>query len=158
MEISGSFTLASDKLDVWKGLNDPEVLKQCIPGCKEMTGSPEDGFDAVVNAKIGPVSAKFRGKVTLEDIVAGESYRLVGQGSGGVAGFAKGAVNVRLEAVEEGTEISYEGDGRVGGKLAQIGSRLVEGAAKRLANEFFTKFKSVVEGDVDSSVPGSVDT
>ena len=150
MDINGSQTIAASKADVWNSLNDLETLKQCIPGCQEMSGSPEEGFVAVVKAKIGPVNAKFKGTVTLEDVVDEESYRLVGQGSGGVAGFAKGAVIVRLEALEHGTEISYEGDGRVGGKLAQIGSRLVEGAARRLTKEFFTTFKSIVEGEPET--------
>ncbi len=150
MDINGSQAISASRANVWKSLNDLEVLKQCIPGCQEMSGTPEEGFEAVVRAKIGPVNTKFKGRVSIEDVVDGESYRLVGEGSGGVAGFAKGAVNVRLDAVEGGTEILYEGDGRVGGKLAQIGSRLVEGAARRLTKEFFANFKAVVEIDPDT--------
>ncbi len=145
MEMNGSRTIAADRATVWARLNDAETLRTCIPGCEELTGSPSDGFEAVVKQKIGPVKATFRGKVTLTDVVPAESYRIVGEGSGGVAGFAKGAAAVRLSDAEGGTELTYDVEAQIGGKLAQLGSRLVGGVARSLADEFFTRFQTEVE-------------
>jgi carbon monoxide dehydrogenase subunit G len=145
MELSGSRVIAADRATVWALLNDVETLKAAIPGCQEMTGTPEDGFEAVVKQKIGPVSATFRGKVTLSDVVPGESYRIVGEGSGGVAGFAKGGARVRLADVPEGTELTWDVEAQVGGKLAQLGSRLISGYARKMADEFFDRFAAAVE-------------
>jgi len=147
MEMKGSRTIAADRATVWSALNDPEVLKACIPGCEELTGSPEEGFEATVKQKVGPVKATFKGGVTLSDVVEGESYRISGEGKGGVAGFAKGAADVRLADVDEGTELSYDVDAQVGGKLAQLGSRLISGFANKMADQFFDRFKERVEGD-----------
>lgn len=146
MELTGSRTIAADRATVWARLNDPETLKAAIPGCQEMTGSPADGFEAVVKQKVGPVSATFRGKVTLSEVVEGESYRIFGEGSGGVAGFAKGGARVRLADVAEGTELTYEVEAQIGGKLAQLGSRLITGFARKMADQFFERFKTAVEG------------
>lgn len=151
MEMKGSRTIAADRATVWAALNDPEVLKACIPGCEELTGSPEDGFEATVKQKVGPVKATFKGAVTLSDVVEGESYRISGEGKGGVAGFAKGAADVRLADVEEGTDLSYEVEAQVGGKLAQLGSRLISGFANKMADQFFDRFKERVEGDSAAS-------
>ncbi|SET08144.1 CoxG family protein [Oceanicella actignis] len=146
MELKGSRIIKAPRAQVWAALNDPEVLRQCIPGCQELTGSPEEGFEATVTQKVGPVKATFKGAVQLSDVVEGESYRISGEGKGGAAGFAKGAANVRLSDVEEGTELTYEVEASVGGKLAQLGSRLIDGFAKKMADQFFTRFKEVVEG------------
>lgn len=146
MEMNGSRVIAADRDTVWKHLNSAETLEKCIPGCEELHGSPEDGFEAVVKQKVGPVKATFKGGVTLEDINAPESYRIVGEGKGGVAGFAKGGADVRLEEVEGGTELFYDVDAKVGGKLAQLGSRIVNGFAKKMVDSFFTRFEAVVEG------------
>jgi len=146
MELKGSRVIAADRATVWAALNDPEVLKECIPGCEEMTGNATDGFEAKVTQKIGPVKAKFAGAVTLSDIVEGESYTISGEGKGGAAGFAKGGAKVALAEVEGGTELSYDVEAKVGGKLAQLGSRLIDGFSKKLADQFFEKFQAVVEG------------
>lgn len=145
MEMSGSRTISADRETVWNHLNSADTLKACIPGCEELTGSPEEGFQAVVKQKVGPVKATFKGEVTLEDINAPESYRIVGEGKGGVAGFAKGGANVSLKEVEGGTELSYDVDAKVGGKLAQLGSRIVNGFAKKMVDSFFDRFSQIVE-------------
>lgn len=146
MELSGTRTIAADRDTVWAHLNSAETLKACIPGCEELTGSPDQGFEAVVKQKVGPVKATFKGGVTLEDVQAPESYRIVGEGKGGVAGFAKGAADVSLAEVDGGTELTYHVDAKVGGKLAQLGSRIVGGFAKKMADQFFENFQEVVEG------------
>jgi carbon monoxide dehydrogenase subunit G len=147
MELHASRHIAADRMTVWAALNDAEVLKACIPGCEELTGTPEDGFEAVVKQKVGPVKATFRGAVTLSDVVPGQSYRISGEGKGGVAGFAKGAADVRLaDHPEGGTELSYDVDAKVGGKLAQLGSRLVDSFATRMADQFFERFQAHLEG------------
>ncbi|SOH94141.1 hypothetical protein SAMN06273572_103168 [Monaibacterium marinum] len=146
MELTGTRIIAADRATVWAALNDPEVLKACIPGCQELSGSPEDGFEATVVQKVGPVKATFKGAVTLQDVNAPTSYRIVGEGKGGAAGFAKGDAAVTLAEVEDGTELSYTVDAKIGGKLAQLGSRIVDGFAKKMADKFFEDFKTQVEG------------
>jgi len=146
MEMSGTRTIAADRATVWAALNDADVLKACVPGCEELTGTPEDGFDAVVKQKVGPVKATFKGGVTLSDVDAPNSYRITGEGKGGVAGFAKGGAVVTLTDVEGGTELSYEVEAKVGGKLAQLGSRLIDGFARKMADQFFERFQTTVEG------------
>ena len=145
MELEGSKVIAADRATVWARLNDAETLAACIPGCQSLEGSPEDGFAATVKQKVGPVSATFKGEVTLEDVVAEESYRIVGEGKGGVAGFAKGSADVTLADVDGGTELSYKVDAKVGGKLAQLGNRIVGGFARKMADQFFEKFQEQVE-------------
>ena len=147
MEMTGSRTIAAPRDRVWAALNDPAVLKDCIPGCEALAGSPEEGFEAVVKQKVGPVKATFKGHVTLSDVRPPESYRIAGEGKGGVAGFAKGGADVRLAEVAEGTELSYAVDAKVGGKIAQLGGRVVDSIATRMADEFFERFKTRVEGD-----------
>ncbi len=144
MELEGSRIIAADRQTVWEALNTVEVLQASIPGCKEMTGNAADGFEAVVTQKIGPVKATFKGAVTLTDIVEAESYRIVGEGKGGAAGFAKGGALVRLADAEGGTELIYTVEAKVGGKLAQLGSRVVSGVAKKLADQFFENFEMAV--------------
>lgn len=153
MELKGSRVIAANRQTVWAALNDPEVLKECIPGCESMTGSAEEGFEAQVTQKVGPVKAKFAGIVHLSDIVEGESYTISGEGKGGAAGFAKGGAKVRLADVEGGTELSYDVDAKVGGKLAQLGSRLIDGFSKKMADQFFEKFQAVVEGTDGEDAP-----
>jgi len=111
-----------------------------------MTGSPEEGFEAKVTQKVGPVKANFAGAITLSDIVVGESYTITGEGKGGAAGFAKGGAKVKLTDVEGGTELAYEVDAKIGGKLAQLGSRLIDSFAKKMADDFFDRFKTALEG------------
>ena len=154
MELKGSRTIAADRATVWAALNDPEVLKQCIPGCDDMTGSAEEGFEAHVTQKIGPVKAKFAGVVHLSNVVPGESYTISGEGKGGAAGFASGGANVALADVDGGTELTYDVDAKVGGKLAQLGARLIDGFAKKMADQFFTKFQEVVEGPSEEDADG----
>ena len=146
MELIGTRIIAADRATVWTHLNRAETLKVCIPGCEELTGSAENGFEAVVKQKVGPVKATFKGAVTLEDVDAPNSYRIIGEGKGGIAGFAKGAANVVLTDVDGGTELSYHVDAKVGGKLAQLGSRIVGGFAKKMADQFFENFQATVEG------------
>ncbi|MGP9790265.1 CoxG family protein [Roseinatronobacter sp. NSM] len=132
---------------VWDALFDADVLKACVPGCQELAGTPEHGFEAVVVQKVGPVKATFKGVVTMQDMVPGESCTLVGEGKGGAAGFAKGQARVRLEPTPTGaTLLHYDVDASVGGKLAQLGSRIVDGFARRMAADFFTRFQEQVEG------------
>ncbi|MEM1273538.1 MAG: carbon monoxide dehydrogenase subunit G [Pseudomonadota bacterium] len=148
MELSATRDIAAPRSEVWAALNSAEILCACIPGCQELTGSPEDGFAATVKQKIGPVKATFKGAVSLSDVVEGESYRIAGEGKGGVAGFAKGAAFVQLADTDDGgTSLSYEVDASVGGKLAQLGSRLIDGAARRIADEFFERLQNHFETD-----------
>ena len=143
--------LAVPRETVWQALNDPEILRACIPGCSELTGSPADGFEATVTQKVGPVKATFKGGIELSNVVEPVSYRITGQGKGGAAGFAKGSAEVKLVEIEGGTELNYEVEARVGGKLAQIGSRIIAGVAKKLTNEFFERFQAEVEGPGSTS-------
>ena len=151
MEMHGTRTIAADRETVWAHLNDAETLKACIPGCEELTGNPEDGFEAVVKQKVGPVKATFKGQVQLENVNAPESYTISGEGKGGVAGFAKGGANVHLKEVEEGTELTYDVEAKVGGKLAQLGSRIIDGFARKMADQFFDRFRDRVEGPAEEN-------
>ncbi len=144
MQMSGERRIDAPRERVWEALNDPEVLKLCIPGCEELERSGENGFTAKVKAKVGPVSAKFAGAVTLSDLDPPRSYRISGEGKGGAAGFAKGGAEVQLEEDGGGTLLKYQVDAKVGGKLAQIGSRLIDGTANKMAGEFFDKFAETV--------------
>jgi carbon monoxide dehydrogenase subunit G len=146
MEMTSERVIAAEPAVVWAALLDAEVLRACVPGCEELTGSPEDGFEAVVVQKVGPVKARFAGAVTLSDMVEGESLTLSGEGKGGAAGFAKGAAQVSLSPVPEGTRLHYVVEAKVGGKLAQLGSRIIDGFARKMADEFFARFQEAVEG------------
>lgn len=150
MELHASRHIAADRQAVWAALNDPEVLRACIPGCEELTGTPEDGFEATVKQKVGPVKATFKGGVTLSDVVPGEGYTISGEGKGGVAGFAKGGAKVHLaDHAEGGTELTYDVEAKVGGKIAQLGSRLVDSFATRMADQFFERFQNHLEGPTE---------
>jgi uncharacterized protein len=144
MDMTGEFRLAAPRARVWAALNDVEVLKQSIPGCEEIVKLSDTEMTAKVSAKVGPVSAKFAGKVTLSDLDPPSGYTISGEGQGGVAGFAKGGAQVRLRDDGDGTILSYTVQAQVGGKLAQIGSRLIDGTARKMADEFFTKFAATV--------------
>ncbi|MGB3315644.1 MAG: carbon monoxide dehydrogenase subunit G [Albidovulum sp.] len=146
MQLNDQRDINADPATVWAAILDPEVLKACIPGCESLTGSPEEGYEAVVVQKVGPVKARFTGVVTLSDIVAGQSVRISGEGKGGPAGFAKGGAHVTLAPDGACTRLSYEVEASVGGKLAQLGSRIIDGFAKKLADEFFQRFQDAVEG------------
>jgi len=147
MQMNDSQRIPASKEKVWAALNDPEILKQCIPGCQSLDMSSPTEMTATVVFRVGPVKATFGGKVTLSDLDPPNSYRISGEGSGGVAGFAKGGAAVRLEA--EGPDVTvlhYEVDAQIGGKLAQLGARLIDSTAKKLAGEFFASFGQVVGG------------
>ena len=147
MQMTDSREIRAEPGTVWAAILDPEVLKACIPGCQELSGSVAEGFEAVVVQQVGPVKATFKGAVTVSDIVEGRSCTLAGEGKGGAAGFAKGSAKLRLAPAEAGTTLSYDVEARVGGKLAQLGSRLIDGFARKMADDFFTRFQTVVEGD-----------
>ncbi|MBC7280974.1 carbon monoxide dehydrogenase subunit G [Hoeflea sp.] len=144
MEMNGEERIAAPRQLVWEALNDPEVLRECIPGCQELEKTSDTELAAVVKVKIGPVSATFKGEVTLENINAPQSYTISGEGKGGIAGFAKGGADVKL--VEDGAEtvLTYDVKAQVGGKIAQLGSRLIDSSSKKLAGQFFTRFNEVV--------------
>jgi len=145
MELSGEYTIDAPRQKVWEALNDADVLKQCIPGCEEIEQSDENEFSAKVKAKVGPVNARFSGKVTLSNLNPPESYTISGEGSGGAAGFAKGGADVHLEELSpEQTKLSYKVDAQVGGKLAQLGQRLIQSTANKYAKQFFDKFEEIV--------------
>ncbi|MBM9593659.1 CoxG family protein [Roseitranquillus sediminis] len=145
MQLTDEREIAADPARVWGCLTDPEVLKRCIPGCQEMTGTPDAGYSATVVQKVGPVKATFRGEVKLSEVVEPVSCTITGQGKGGPAGFAKGAADIALAPNGEGTRLSYDVEAKVGGKLAQLGSRLIDGFARKMADEFFDRFKAEVE-------------
>ncbi|MFK5980698.1 MAG: carbon monoxide dehydrogenase subunit G [Rhizobiaceae bacterium] len=145
MEIGGEYVVPASREVVWEMLNDPKILAQCIPGCEELEASAEDEFTAKVVLKIGPVKAKFAGVVNLSDKKPPESYRLSGEGKGGIAGFAKGSATVNLEKIDDGTKLTYDVDVQVGGKMAQLGSRLIASTSKKLAGKFFDTFCELAE-------------
>jgi len=146
MQMSDTRLIAAPPATVWAALFDPEVLKACVPGCEDLTGTAADGFEATVVQKVGPVKARFTGLVKLSDIVEGESCTISGEGKGGAAGFAKGAARVKLTPEGDGTQLAYEVDAQVGGKLAQLGSRIIDGFARKMAEDFFSRFQAAVEG------------
>jgi carbon monoxide dehydrogenase subunit G len=146
MTMSGEVELAASRDRVWAKLNDPEVLKACIPGCEDLIKTDANQFHAVAKMKIGPVSARFKGKVTLSDLDPPNGYKIAGEGEGGVAGFAKGEATVVLVDHNGGTLLKYEAVAQTGGKLAQLGQRLIGGTAKKLADQFFANFAEVVQG------------
>ena len=146
MTMSGEATLPAPRPKVWALLNDPAVLKACIPGCESLERTGDNGFAAVAKIRIGPVAATFKGKVELSDIVPNVGYTITGEGEGGVAGFAKGGAKVSLADVEGGTRLHYDVEANVGGKIAQLGSRLIDGVAKNMADKFFASFAEAAGG------------
>ena len=151
MKMSGEFRVPTDRETVWRALNDPEVLKQCLPGCQEIEKTSETEMSATLVIKVGPVKATFAGGVTLSDLDPPNGYTLTGQGQGGAAGFASGEARVKL--VEDGAEtvVQYECDAKVGGKLAQIGSRLIDSTAKKLAKQFFDSLAGKLGGGEEAA-------
>ena len=163
MEMTGSRTVPSDIETTWRALNDPEVLKACIAGCESVERVSDNEYRVVMTARVGPVSARFSGRIVMTDIVAPTAYTLGFEGQGGAAGFAKGEARVTLVANDPGTRIDYQAKAQVGGKLAQIGSRLVDGAAAKVADDFFARFVErlsvtapTVDGTADATVPNAV--
>ena len=147
MTMNGEVQLAASRQAVWDKLNDPAVLKASIPGCEELEVTEDQGFRATVKVKVGPVSARFKGKVTLSDLDPPNGYKITGEGEGGVAGFAKGGADVALADKDGGTLLTYNVEAQIGGKLAQLGQRLINGSAKKLADEFFSNFAKAVQGE-----------
>lgn len=146
MEIKGEYRIAAPREKVFAALNDPAVLQACIPGCESLEKTSDTEMKAKVRMRIGPVSASFSGKVTLSDINPPNGYRISGEGQGGAAGFAKGGAVVTLREDAGETVLNYNVDAQVGGKIAQVGARLIDGTAKKLADEFFGKFATMVGG------------
>ena len=146
MEMTGERRIPAPRQKVWDALNDPEILKQCIAGCESLDKTSDTEFSARVTSRVGPVTAKFTGKVALSDVDPPNGYTISGEGQGGVAGFAKGGAKVQLADDGGGTLLTYEANGTVGGKLAQIGSRLIDSTARKMADDFFDKFAEAVGG------------
>src|SRR3954470_6988325 len=155
MEMKGEQLVPASRQQVWDALNDPAALKACIPGCESIEPSGANAYQVLMVAKVGPVSAKFKGKLTLSDVKPPESYSIAFEGQGGAAGFAKGGAQVRLAPEGDKTKLSYDVKASVGGKLAQIGSRLVDAAARKVADDFFKNFNekvSALQGDEDTTI------
>ena len=146
MEMTGEQLIALPQGEVWRALNDPEILKACIPGCEAIDKTSENEYKVAMTASVGPVKAKFSGKLLLSDLQPPNSYSLSFEGSGGAAGFGKGGAHVSLAPEGAGTRLSYTAKASVGGKLAQVGSRLIDGVAKKMADDFFTAFNKKVAG------------
>ena len=146
MQMSGEELIYAPRTKVWDALNDPEILRQSIPGCQTVEKVSDTEFTATVKVKVGPVSANFKGNVTLSNIDAPNGYTITGEGKGGAAGFGKGSADISLTDADDGTLLSYDVNASVGGKMAQIGSRLIDGTAKKLAGEFFANFNELVSG------------
>jgi len=157
MKMGGDVALKARREVVWSSLNDPAVLRQCIPGCEELEQTGDTGFRAVARIKVGPVSARFKGKVELCDLDQPNSYRITGEGDGGVAGFARGGARVTLSEQDDGTHLVYEVEAVTGGKLAQLGQRLINSAARKLADEFFARFAKAVDGEAGAGKGGDTE-
>ncbi|MEM6941851.1 MAG: carbon monoxide dehydrogenase subunit G [Pseudomonadota bacterium] len=149
MQMSDTRHIGVPPNEVYAALMDPAVLCACVPGAQEVTGSPDEGFAATVVQKVGPVKATFKGEVTLSDMVPDTSLKLEGSGKGGAAGFAKGGADVQLAAEGKGTALSYTVEAKVGGKLAQLGSRIIDGFAKKMADQFFENLQQTLEGPTE---------
>jgi uncharacterized protein len=155
MELTEQYTLPVSQQRAWEALNDTAVLQAVIPGCENIVADGENAFTVSMRAAVGPVKAHFKGRMTLTDIDAPHTYTVVFEGQGGAAGFVKGSAHVTLEPVDEvSTKLSYTAKAQVGGKLAQIGSRLVDGAARKIAGEFFKRFSAHMTGEAEPSAQG----
>ena len=162
MEMSGEYRIPAPREEVWAALNDPEVLQKSIPGAESVNKVADDEFEAVAKAKVGPVSARFKGKVKLTDIDPPNGYTITGEGNGGAAGFAKGSAKVTLTEADGGTLLAYTVNAQVGGKLAQIGQRFIDSTASRMSQEFFDNFSQLaggsrVEPEPSAATPEIVD-
>ncbi len=153
MEMTGEYRIPAPRQHVWEGLNDPEILKQSIPGCQTIEKVSDTELTAKVVAKVGPVRATFNGKVTLSDLDPPKGYTISGEGSGGVAGFARGSAKVKLDEDGEATVLKYEVQAHVGGKLAQIGSRLIDATSRKMAEDFFGRFVAAMAPEQAGSPP-----
>ncbi|MEQ8858669.1 MAG: carbon monoxide dehydrogenase subunit G [Pseudomonadales bacterium] len=151
MEQTGEYRIAADRDAVWAALNDPEVLSRCIDGCEALEKTADDRFDARIKAKVGPVRATFDAELRLEEVVPPASYTLSGNVKGGAAGFARGSAKVNLTEDGSDTVLAYQVNGNVGGKLAQVGSRLIDGAARKMAEDFFARFRREFGGDEETA-------
>ena len=151
MELNGEQLIPASQQRTWDSLNDPEVLKACIPGCETLERSEDGGYTATLALRIGPVSARFKGKLQLSDVQAPERYTIHFDGQGGMAGFGKGSAQVHLVPAEGGTQLNYAAKAQVGGKLAQVGSRLVDAAAGKITNDFFNAFNARVQADAQAA-------
>jgi len=151
MEMTGEQLIPLPQEATWEALNDPAVLKDCIPGCETIERVAENEYEITMTAKVGPVNAKFKGKMTVSDADPPRAYTLVFEGQGGVAGFAKGRASVALSPHDAGTRLAYTAKATVGGKLAQVGARLMDGVAKKLADQFFTAFNKKMSGTPDAA-------
>ena len=158
MEITGEYRISASRVQVWEALNDPDVLRACIPGLENLDKKSDTEFAAVVTTRVGPVKVRFEGSVTLSDLDPPHGYQIVGEGQGGVAGFAKGACQVSLGEEGEETLLRYRADAQVGGKLAQIGSRMISGVAKKTANDFFSAFAKQMAISTDSGTSSVKET
>lgn len=145
MDMQGSRTLAASRQQAWEALNDPEVLKACIPGCDKVEATGENQYAIGMGVKVGPVSARFAGKIVLEDVQPPSSYTLRFEGQGGAAGFGKGSAQVRLEPRDPGCELQYTVNAQVGGRIAQVGQRLIDGVARSMAEDFFKRFEAELQ-------------
>jgi len=154
MDMTGEYRIAAPRQRVWEALNDPEILKLCIPGCESIEKTSPTEFTAKVVAKIGPVKATFGGVVTLSDLDPPNGYKISGEGKGGAAGFARGGAEVTLKDDGDGTVLHYKASANVGGKLAQIGSRLIDSTAKKLSDDFFGKFAEMLSGPAIAPAAG----
>lgn len=149
MHMSDTRQIAVPPAEVYAALLDPDMLKACVPGAQEVSGSVEEGYEATVVQKVGPVKATFKGEVSISNLVENTSLKIDGAGKGGAAGFAKGSADVSLVEKDGGTELSYEVEAKVGGKLAQLGSRIIDGFAKKMADQFFENLQTALEGPAD---------
>lgn len=154
MQMSDTRQIAAAPADVYAALLNADVLKACVPGATDVTGSPEQGFEASVTQKVGPVKATFKGQVTLSDMVENQSLTITGEGKGGAAGFARGQAEVRMTAAGDGTELSYDVEAKIGGKLAQLGSRIIDGFARKMADQFFSNLQDHIEGPDEADAEG----
>jgi carbon monoxide dehydrogenase subunit G len=155
MEMTGEQLIPASQEQVWRGLNDPEILKQCIAGCEAIEKVSDNEFKVALMAAVGPVKARFTGKLLLQDLNPPNSYSIAFEGSGGAAGFGKGGAQVALTPEGASTKLKFSAKATVGGKLAQIGSRLVDGVARKMADDFFVKFNSVVGGSAAAPTTGA---
>ncbi|MGF1640055.1 MAG: CoxG family protein [Rhodospirillales bacterium] len=153
MQLSASRRIAAPRAAVWAALNDPDVLRRSLAGCERLEPDGEGRFAAWVATRIGPLEARFQGRIVLADVDPPRRCRIIGEGDGGVAGFARGAATVDLEADDDATVLRYDVEATVGGKLAQLGARLVEAAARKIADEFFARFETIVAGGVAIEPP-----
>jgi carbon monoxide dehydrogenase subunit G len=158
MELKGEYRIPAAREQVWAMLNDPAVLRECIPGCESLDGSASDGFAARVTTKLGPVKATFNGEVKLSNVNPPNSYTISGEGKGGVAGFAKGSADVHLALDGTGTLLTYTVNAQVGGKIAQLGARLIDSTAKKLADQFFACFASKAGAGAEPAAAGLQET